>query len=530
MPFSGSAERRCERTQSALVACGGLGPVGANIADTQDQGAAVRDLIFPVQHNSGIGLQTQLRQHLVDAILDGRLSSDEPLPSCRRLAQALGVSRNTVVLAYQALADEGLLISRERVGYFVNGEMVLDQTDLPAKEAGASVGRDPVDWWRRLVLRPSEQLQINKPSSWKRYPYPFIYGQTDPQLFPVAAWRMCSRQALGVDAIQTWSDDSFNDDDPRLIEEVRARVLPRRGIKASPNQILITLGAQNAIYLIAQLLATAGKTVGLENPGYVDARNIFALTGAVLKPLPVDSQGLIVDDRLRGCDCVYVTPSHQSPTTVTLPLERRVALLEKAEEADFLIVEDDYEAETNFISAPTTALKSMDRNRRVIYVGSFSKYLAPGLRAGYMVGSEEFIHEARLLRRLILRHPPTNNQRTVALFIAGGYYDALVHRLQRDYRARWEAMGEALRDFMPDSLTTQSFGGTSFWIRGPEGLDSDILAPKALSKGIVIEPGSVHFLSSKPPRNYLRLGFSSIELEKIRPGIRLLADLIGEQL
>jgi GntR family transcriptional regulator/MocR family aminotransferase len=491
----------------------------------------VRDLIFPVQHNSGVGLQTQLRQHLVDAILDGRLSGEEPLPSCRRLAQALGVSRNTVVLAYQALADEGLLISRERVGYFVNSEMVFEQSDAPANDATApAAARSRVDWWHRLSVRPSEQLQLAKPGNWKRYPYPFIYGQTDPKLFPVSAWRMCSRQALGIDAIQHWSEDSFNDDDPRLIEEVRARVLPRRGVKASPNEILITMGAQNAIYLIAQLLSRSGRTIGFEDPGYVDARNIFALTGASLKPLPIDSEGIIVDRSLDACDCVYVTPSHQSPTTVTLPLARRVALLDKAESADFIVVEDDYEAETNFVSAPTTALKSMDRSHRVVYVGSFSKYLAPGLRIGYMVGSEEFIHEARLLRRLILRHPPANNQRTVALFIAGGYYDALVHRLQRGYRARWEAMGEALSDFMPACRISQSSGGTSFWIRGPEGLDSDVLASKALGQGIVIEPGSIYFLRDGAPRNYLRLGFSSIELDKIRPGIQRLADLIDQQL
>jgi GntR family transcriptional regulator/MocR family aminotransferase len=134
------------------------------------------------------------------------------------------------------------------------------------------------------------------------------------------------------------------------------------------------------------------------------------------------------------------------------------------------------------------------------------------------------------LRRLILRHPPANNQRTVALFIAGGYYDALVHRLQRGYRARWEAMGEALSDFMPACRISHSSGGTSFWIRGPEGLDSDVLASKALGQGIVIEPGSIYFLRDGAPRNYLRLGFSSIELDKIRPGIQRLADLIDQQL
>ena len=140
----------------------------------------MRDLIFPVQHASPIGLQTQLRRHLVDAILDGRLSTDEPLPSCRRLAKALGISRNTVVLAYQALLDEGMLISRERVGYFVNGDMV-HQFREPEEGPPEPVRRvKPVSWWEQLKVRASTQVRITKPKNWRQYPYPFIYGQTDP--------------------------------------------------------------------------------------------------------------------------------------------------------------------------------------------------------------------------------------------------------------------------------------------------------------------------------------------------------------
>ena len=278
----------------------------------------MRDLIFPVEHHSEVSLQAQLRRHLVDAILDGRLASDEALPSCRRLAQSLGVSRNTVVLTYQALADEGLLVARERVGYFVNPE--LSTAGSAAKgQSRDNIGPDqvPSALWSRLRRRPSEHVQITKPKSWQRYPYPFIYGQADPSLFPVAAWRLCSRQALGVTSIRSWTEDSFEADDALLVDEVRTRVLPRRGIKASPDQILVTIGGQNALYLIAQLLAGPDTTVGVENPGYVDARNIFGFTGARVKPLPVDGEGLVIDQQLASCDCVYVTPSHQSPTTVT---------------------------------------------------------------------------------------------------------------------------------------------------------------------------------------------------------------------
>lgn len=489
----------------------------------------MRDLLFPLRHNSGVGLQTQLRQHLIAAVLDGRLPPNDPLPSCRRLAQGLGVSRNTVVLAYQSLADEGVLIARERVGYFINADMLLNQAETTGGVDRAAVNWNAMDWRRRLRLRPSDRPLVNKPKNWRQLPYPFIYGQADPSLFPVAAWRLCTRQALGVEAIHRWSEDSFNEDDPALIEQVRTRVLPRRGIRAAGNEILITLGAQNALYLVAQLLAGQGTTIGFEDPGYGDARNIFALNGAALRPIPVDADGMVVDDRLDDCDGVYVTPSHQSPTTVTMPMTRRVALLERASRCGFFVIEDDYEAETNYISAPTSALKSMDRDQSVIYVGSFSKSLAPGLRVGYLVASAELIQELRLLRRLVMRHPPSNNQRTVALFVSGGYYDTLVTRMQRVYRSRWQAMGEALAKYLPDSATTPSFGGTSYWVRGPATLDGDALARKALGHGIVVEPGSTHFQSADPPRNYLRLGFSSIAAEQITPGIKRLAALIHDQ-
>ena len=214
----------------------------------------MRDFIFPLQHDTSVSLQTQLRRHLMDAILDGRLSPDNPLPSSRRLAQGLGVSRNTVVLAYQALADEGFLISRERVGYFVNTEVLGDKTPAQLSAPPAPANWNAVDWRKRLRVRPSELHHLRKPRNWRDYPFPFIYGQVDPKLFPVAAWRMCSRQALSIQSIQHWTQDSFTEDDPMLIEEIRTRVLPRRGIRAAPDEILVTLGAQNGLYLVAELL------------------------------------------------------------------------------------------------------------------------------------------------------------------------------------------------------------------------------------------------------------------------------------
>ncbi len=485
----------------------------------------MRDSLFHITRGGGISIQARIREMLVSAILNEQLPLAEPLPSCRALAKRLGVSRNTVVLSYQGLVDDGYLTSRQRSGFFVNPEILDGRPAVRAKPVKPVEGG--LDWDRLFRVRPSRQHNIEKPANWQTYPYPFVYGQIDPGLFPIAAWRECTRQALGLKDIGQWTADALHMDDPTLVEQVRTRLLPRRGIWVSEDEILITLGAQNALYLLASLLVGEGKTVGIENPGYLDVRNIFGLKTAKLKPIDVDSHGLPVDERLDECDYVYVTPSHQFPTTATMPAERRAALLRRAASAGFVVIEDDYEFETNYAGPETPALKSMDEAGRVIYVGSLSKSLFPGLRLGYLVGPPPLIAEARALRRLMMRHAPNNNQRTTALFLSLGHYDALIRRLHRVYRGRWQAMADALSRHLPDSAQSPNFGGTSFWVRGPDSLDAGKLAEAALDEGIVIEPGHVLFAAKSPPRNYFRLGFSAIPEERIEPGIRLLAGLIG---
>lgn len=484
----------------------------------------MRDQLLHLSPNSHSSLQGQIREMLVSAILGGHIPAGSALPSCRKLAIQLGVARNTVVLAYQQLVDEGFLTARERSGYYVSEDILAGRVlgpQLPARRGVAGL-----DWNRRMRFQPSKQRNIVKPRDWQNYPYPFIYGQFDPALFPIADWRECAREALSVTAIRDWARDSIDRDDPLLIEQIHTRVLPRRGVWVSTDEILVTLGAQQALYLVASLLMNQDSTVGIEEPGYPDARNIFAIKTPRLTPLPVDQAGLIVDERLNACDYVYVTPSHQSPTTVTLALQRRRQLLSRAAENDFIIIEDDYESETNYVGDPTPALKSLEGGERVIYVGSLSKTLAPGLRLGYLVGPSALIREARALRRLILRHPPANNERTVALFLARGHHDSLVRRLSHAYKDRCQTMGDALGRYLPDSARMPTFGGTSYWVKGPPDLDADALQQEALQHGILIEPGNVHFMAEDGPLNYFRLGFSSIPVDRIEPGIRKLAELV----
>jgi GntR family transcriptional regulator/MocR family aminotransferase len=482
--------------------------------------------LFRISKDRKISYQRQLREMIVSAILDDKLPLEIPLPSSRELARHLGIARNTVVLAYQQLIDEGYLVARERSGYYIDKTMLDGRVRVePLKFSGE---HKPPNWNRHIKFRPSQQRNISKPVDWKKYPYPFLFGQLDPALFPVADWRDCCRQALSVSDIEDVTPDRIDIDDPLLIEQIQARILPRRGVWAARDEILITMGAQQALYILADLLIGKGSRVGMENPGYPDARNIFELKSPKMVPLAIDEHGVVVSKELSSCEFVYVTPSHQSPTTVTMPLQRRKELLMQAEQHDFLVIEDDYESEINFVSEPTPALKSLDGSERVIYVGSLSKTLAPGLRLGYMVAPRPLIEEARALRRLMVRHPPANNQRIVALFLSMGHHDSLIHRLSQTYKDRWQVMGEALNHHLPESSRIPSFGGTSYWVEGPEELDTRELKERARAAGILIESGDICFLQKNPPQNFIRLGYSSIGAKQIEPGIRKLADLIHD--
>ncbi len=459
---------------------------------------------------------------VVSAISEGWLSADMPLPSSRQLARNLGVARNTVLLAYQQLVDEEVLEARERSGYFVRSGG--QRLHCSGQSSEASSG-DLVDWTKHLAMRPTGQLNIAKPSDWLNFPYPFLYGQSDPTLFPINDWRECARQALSVLEIQGWAADLIDGDDPELVEQIRTRVLPRRGIWAAADEIMITLGAQQALYLLAELLVRQGTVVGIEEPGYPDARNIFALKSADLRPLAMDDQGIDPDDVPAGCRLLFLTPSRQCPTGVRLPMDRRQRLLDLAEQRDMLIIEDDFESNFGMTADASTAMRSMSGSDRVLYVGSLSKTLAPGLRVGYIVGPPAVMREARALRRLMLRHAPTNNQRALALFLALGHFDRLVRKTVDVLDERARTIRSALERHLPDFHVSYGTGGSSVWVKGPNGLDSRALAITAREAGVLIEPGDVFFQRDNLPKRYFRLGFSAIPVTRIEPGIETLAEI-----
>ncbi|KZL22098.1 HTH-type transcriptional regulatory protein GabR [Pseudovibrio axinellae] len=488
----------------------------------------MRYSLFSVDRDNSSTLQSQIREMLVSAILSGQLAKNTPVPSTRALAKRLGVSRNTVMLAYQALAADGYLNTRERSGFYVSPEMVENLGQLPETAPSKEQNRDDcVDWGEKLRLTPSTQFNILKTENWHSYPYPFIYGQVDPTLFPISAWRDCVRQTMSIKWLDAWTDDRFTADDPMLIEQIQRRILIRRGVIAEPDEILVTMGAQNALFLIAHLLVKQDTPVAVEDPGYPDVRNIMQLRSADIRAIPIDEEGIQVA-KLGDAKLVYVTPSHQFPTNTTMTMKRRREVLEWAAQSDALIIEDDYEYETNYRGQPTAALRSIDTSGRVLYVGSLSKSIMPGLRVGFIVAPRQVIKEVRAMRRLMLRHPPGNNQRSVALFLAQGSQDALISKLHHAYSNRWNSLSEAMARHFPGWAQVSAFGGSSFWVCGPPDLDASTLADEAMQRGILIEPGNVFFANPNQGKNYFRLGFSSIDAEKIPRGIELLSHIANK--
>jgi len=476
--------------------------------------------LFPRFSGSSATLQGRVREMMVHSILMGLVPANAKIPPSRTLAEALGLSRNTVSLALQAMVDKGFLIARARSGLFVNGEILLGQA---SRSLGVQSGAASLNWSKRLVTRLGQQRNIVKPVNWQDYPFPFVYGQFDPSLMPLKDWRDCSHQALFVPAVKRWSQDHIDRDYDSLVDQIQHRLLPARGIMARRDEILVTGGAQMACYLLASVLLDANTVVGIEDPGYPDARNNFKLRNAHVRALPIDGDGVIPSRAFAGCAYVYVTPSHQCPTTVTMSMARRQEILALAHAKDVVLFEDDHESELNFSGRPLPALKSLDADGRVIYLGSLSKTLAHGLRLGFVVAPAELIGELRALRRLITRHVPSNNAHVASLFIAQGHHDAFIRKLNTTYRERRNVLMDAFAKYLPAFSITPSAGGSGAWVRGPDGLNTEQLCQAAATRGVLLEPGGIFFhKSSAEALACFRLGYSAIQLNAIAPGVEML--------
>ena len=269
--------------------------------------------------------------------------------------------------------------------------------------------------------------------------------------------------------------------DPAMISRVLAELV-RSGLVEKRAES----GKYNALYLLTRLLLSSTTRIGVENPCFREAINTFLLADAEVVPHPVDEEGIVLNER--PCDYYYVTPGHQVPTGVTMSSARRRQLLEHAARHDAVIIEDDYDSESNFTLNPLPALKASDRSGRVVYVSSLSKALSPGLRLGFMVADPDLIDEARALRRLVYRHPPTNIQYQMAHFLAQGHYETHLRRYHYDSAQRWERLHAALQRYLPSCRALAgSEHANAFWLQTPAQINTQQLTWRAAHAGALLD-------------------------------------------
>lgn len=485
--------------------------------------------IFDLPFSEDQTLQQQIQQRIIEAILSGKVSSYHPMPASRVLAQQIGVSRNTIMLAYEQLAQNGYIRAVNRRGYFVNEELLREKLDVDLNYFSEADGPpDLVDFDAHMVGKLPQQTNITKNTNWETYDFPFIYGQVRTDKISLQRWRDCIRIAGRDGHAEAWVADLVDFDDPMLIKQIQQRILPHKGFRAEPEELLVTVGAQNALFLTSTLFCNSDSHVHLEDPCYVDARNIFSAQGCELIPHPVDSNGMQVGN-FENATLVYTTPGHHAPTNVTMSMERRFALLKAAAKNDFLIVEDDYEHELNFVGAQHPTLKSLDRAERVIHVGSLTKPLFPGLRLGFISAAAPIIHELRALRRLMYRHPSALAQRAMAIFLSEGHYDLHIRRQRKKLENRWKKVMRELETQMPTCKVTMTTGGSGIWIALPQHVSAARVQQRAEEHSLLVEAGDVHFHGPNGPRNYLRLGFGAIAADKIAPGIKILSKIVADE-
>ncbi len=429
-------------------------------------------------------LFTQIR----DAISDGRLTGGDRLPPSRALATELGVARSTVAAVYARLVAEGFLDGRAGNGTFVTvgsepstaapgitgSRVVRTDTSVPATATPRTAS--PVSSVSSISARADAPTVLVDLST----------GRPDPRLFPVVDWRRCVTTAAST-APPGYGDAAGL---PELRRTIASWVSRSRGVIATPAQVLVTSGAQQGFDLVASTFLARGAVVAIEDPGYPQARRAFERHGARVVPVPVDHDGMVVDAIPCDADAVYVTPSHQSPTGVTMSGTRRRALLARAAELDLLVIEDDYDTEFRYVDRPLEPLQRLDRSGRVLYVGTFSKTLSPSVRLGFLVADSVRIDRLCATRSVVDAQPPHVTQAALAELIARGDFDRHLRRARRRYQPRHALVAQLLQSLHDDGLAPlpwRSNAGLHSMLELAPGTDVEFVVERLRRRGVIVQ-------------------------------------------
>jgi GntR family transcriptional regulator/MocR family aminotransferase len=469
-------------------------------------------------------VSTQLYVILRDMILSAAFSAGDRLPASRTLARDLGLSRTTVIEAFDRLTAEGLVESRTGSGTYVSVALRAERPRSAAASERAAAAIAP----QLSVVMGEAVARFGDRQRLPHAPRAFTTALPAFDAFPMAQWARLSARYWrgGRDDVMGYGDPCG---DARLRRVIASHLRANRGIVCDAEQVFIVGGAQQAFHLIGTTLLDPRDKVWFENPGAIGARNSLIATGAELVPIPVDDAGLRVDEGLRMSPrfrLAFVTPSHQQPLGSVMSLERRFALLHAAQQAGAWIIEDDYDGEFFFGGRPPPTLKSVDTTGLVIYVGTFSKSLFPALRLGYLVAPPALVDVFRAIMCQFLQGVPSSTQSVVAEFIDEGYFASHIRRMRRLYAERHEVLRQAARrklDGLLRLMPTDS-GLHSVGYLDPEAREIDV-ARAADERGITVSPIGRFAIGPVAVRG-LVLGFGGVRPEEIEAGVKVLAEVL----
>lgn len=449
----------------------------------------------PLEEQSALPLYRQLYDRVLAAVAAGTLSPGDRLPSARAMAKELGVARGTVELAYSLLASEGYLLALGQKGTVINPELQKPVSEATALPVSSQVIEDAPD----SLWRPPQLL-------------PFQMGVPALDAFPRKIWAR-----LGARYLRGMRLGDLDYPAPHGLAALRSAIASylqvSRGIDCGAHQVFITSGWRNSLSLVAHTLLQPGECAWVEDPGYPTTRQVLRQFGLDLEAVPVDAEGMNVEHAIAGsrtAQVVMVTPGHQSPLSMALSLPRRQLLLDWAARTGGWIVEDDYDGEYRYVSRPLPALASLDRHGRVLYAGTFSKVLFPGIRLAYLVVPQAQVAAfERVGRALFAAGSPSITQALVAEFVAEGHFARHIQRMRRLYNERRALTIEALDRSLPKGLQVErSPGGMHLVLRLPEDVSDTALAEQVLARGMSVQALS-RWAASSQRQSGLLLSFTN---------------------
>lgn len=475
-------------------------------------------LVIPLTRD-GEPLFRQVYRGMRQAILSGAISAGERLPSTRDLAEQLGISRTVVLLAYEHLLAEGFIAGRGGSGTYVSQEMARNVVRGKHGLAQLQLSRfgNAVSGSIATVDTPLPQPMTPR--------YNFIYGRSDLTTFPFAVWRrLLLRRARKASTRQFDYGSATGNADLRVA--ICNHLRRARGVVCDPGEVVVVNGSQQALDLVIRVLVDPGDAVALEDPHYDGVREALRAAGARLRPVPVDREGLDPTRLPNDAGLAFVTPSHQFPTGAILSLERRLALLEWARRRNAVIVEDDYDGEFHYEGRPLESLQGLDREGRIIYIGTFSRTVFPSMRIGYLIAPASLVSAFTAAKWLSDLHSPSLEQQTLADFLADGMYERHLRRLRKRNTARRAALLEAIAKYLGDRVEVTGEGAGAQVVLWPrkEVVEKEAVAAAA-QKGIGIY-GIAHCWLKQPARAGFLLGYARLSELEIREGIRLLGQIL----